>query len=500
MRIAYCLLLSCSLSFPGPGSVTGGSFGTAALADVAGRSESSRQTQRGDADRPPNVVMIISDDQTYSDLGFMGNREIRTPHLDRLAEQSARFVNGYVPSSVCRPSLVTLLTGLYPHQHGVHFNHPPPGFAALTRSDEIDKQTYDALRERGAKRVTELPTLPRILAERGYRSLQTGKYWEGHWENAGFTEGMTLGEPRPGAEYGNITLPNGDLVAHGNGDHGLAIGRETMDPIRDFLDRHGEEPFFIWYAPFLPHLPHNSPPEYFRIYEDSGLPEHLIPYYAACTQFDDTVGELVRMIERRGLAGRTLFVFVIDNGFTPDPEKPRLDGAEFNYTKTSKRSPFEDGLRTPILLRWDGQVVPDTHEPLCSSVDLFPTILAAAGIDDIPENLPGRSLWPAARGEAELPDRPVFGEIYPGDARKLGNPAGDIAYRWVRKGRFKLIVPHRHGWPRPWGRYLDEPALFDVVADPRETTNLADREEFSNQRERLQELLDDWWNPDRAKR
>ena len=72
----------------------------------------------------PNVVLIISDDQTNSDFGFMGNADVLTPNLDRLADQSARYVNGYVPSSVCRPSLVSILTGLYPHQHGIYFNHP----------------------------------------------------------------------------------------------------------------------------------------------------------------------------------------------------------------------------------------------------------------------------------------------------------------------------------------------------------------------------------------
>ena len=143
----------------------------------------------------PNVVLIISDDQTYSDFGFMGHPHVRTPHIDRLAAKSARYPNGYVPSSVCRPSLVTLLTGLYPHQHGVHFNHPPPGFAKLTQSPEIGKKRYDALRHRATSLIRSVPTLPRILAAQGYRCFQTGKYWEGHWRNAGFTEGMTTAEP-----------------------------------------------------------------------------------------------------------------------------------------------------------------------------------------------------------------------------------------------------------------------------------------------------------------
>ena len=81
----------------------------------------------------PNIVMIISDDQTYRDFGFMGNKTVYTPHLDKLAAQSAFFPNGYVPSSVCSPSLTTMLTGLYPHQHGIHYNHPPPGNSAFNR-------------------------------------------------------------------------------------------------------------------------------------------------------------------------------------------------------------------------------------------------------------------------------------------------------------------------------------------------------------------------------
>ena len=81
----------------------------------------------------PNIVLIISDDQSYRDFGFMGNELVHTPHLDRLAAQSARYPQGYGPMSVCRPSLATLLTGLYPHQHGIHFNHPPPGLREMRK-------------------------------------------------------------------------------------------------------------------------------------------------------------------------------------------------------------------------------------------------------------------------------------------------------------------------------------------------------------------------------
>ena len=95
---------------------------------------SAGYVSRAGANDRPNVVMIVADDQSYRDFGFMGNDLVHTPNLDRLARQSARYPNGYVPMSVCRPSLATLLTGLYPHQHGIHFNHPPPGLRVMRRT------------------------------------------------------------------------------------------------------------------------------------------------------------------------------------------------------------------------------------------------------------------------------------------------------------------------------------------------------------------------------
>lgn len=470
---------------------------------LAGPSAATAATER------PNVVLIISDDQRFDDFGFMGNRFVQTPHLDDLAARSAGYLNGYVPSSVCRPSLATLLTGLYPHQHGIYFNHPPPGFAKLTRSPDIDKQRFDVLRRRAARRIRAVPTLPRILAAHGYRCFQTGKYWEGHWSNAGFTAGMTTAEPS-GGKYGDKQLANGDWVAHGNGDHGLVIGRETLQPIFAFLDEtvaaqapqglgdSGRQPFLIWYAPFLPHTPHDAPRRYFEMYEErDGVPEHRVPYYAAISQFDETVGELLEGLQQRGLLENTLFVFVVDNGWEPDPERFIAARDEWDHTKRSKRSPFEPGLRTPILLRWDGHISPATHKQLVSSVDIVPTVLSAVGIPH-PKRpaLPGRDLMPSAQGQASLPEqRAVFGEIYPGDASSLGHPERDIAYRWVRRGSLKLIVPHAHSQGRPWNRYLDRTALFDLASDPRETRNLAEDPAYEPKRRELEVLLDAWWTP-----
>ncbi|MEM9283626.1 MAG: sulfatase-like hydrolase/transferase, partial [Verrucomicrobiota bacterium] len=124
------------------------------------------------ADRAPNILYIISDDQSWTDFGFMGNERVHTPHLDRLAEQSALYLNGYLTTSVCRPSLVTLMTGLYPHQHGVYFNHGPPGNSAYNRMNS--REAYERARKPENEIIQKVSTLPRLLAqELGYRCFQT---------------------------------------------------------------------------------------------------------------------------------------------------------------------------------------------------------------------------------------------------------------------------------------------------------------------------------------
>ncbi|MDZ4850196.1 MAG: sulfatase-like hydrolase/transferase [Pirellulaceae bacterium] len=444
----------------------------------------------------PNIVYIIADDMTYRDYGFMGSHDALTPNLDRLASQSAAFVNGYVPTSLCSPSLAVLLTGRYPHQSGLHYNHPPPGNAGFNRMQ--NRTEYEAARSVAFEWIRQQPTLPRTLGALGYRSFQTGKFWEGHYSNAGFSDGMTVFEPAPQLPYEGVTriLKDGSIAAHGNGDHGLAIGRETMQPIADFLDRGSPtQPFFIWYAPYLPHQPHNSPRKYFDLYRERDIAEHRLPYLASISQFDATVGELVSMIENRGLASQTLFVFVCDNGWTPSRQRDSKRTDEFVHTHESKYSPFEDGLRTPILLRWDGHTQVGVQPQLVSSVDLLPTVLEAIGKPKAIAKLPGRSLWSAAIGEKQLDDRPVFGEIYPGDASQLGNPSHDIAYRWVRNGDFKLIVPHSHQGPAAWKNYLEGPALFNIARDLEEKNNLAGQPQYAATLQELQSTIDEWWTP-----
>ncbi|MEO2014518.1 MAG: sulfatase-like hydrolase/transferase, partial [Fuerstiella sp.] len=109
-------------------------------------------------DSPPNIVMIISDDQTWTDYGFMDHPDIQTPHLDRLASRSALFRRGYVPVALCRPSLATMITGLYPHQHGITGNDPSP-------DPSIGPAEYAKLRARLIAKLDRFDTVPELLAK-----------------------------------------------------------------------------------------------------------------------------------------------------------------------------------------------------------------------------------------------------------------------------------------------------------------------------------------------
>jgi uncharacterized sulfatase len=128
---------------------------------------------------PPNIVMIVSDDHHWADYSFMGHPTVKTPHLDKLAAQSLTFTRGYVPSSLCCPSLASIITGLYPHQHKVTSNDPPRPADIKPAAFAKSRAFLDG-REVMSKHIDAAPTLPRLLAQRGYLSLQTGKWWQGN--------------------------------------------------------------------------------------------------------------------------------------------------------------------------------------------------------------------------------------------------------------------------------------------------------------------------------
>ncbi len=393
----------------------------------------------------PNVVLIVGDDQGWGDFGFMGHPVIRTPHLDRLARESALFPNGYVPTSLCRASLATLLTGLYAHRHKICCNDPPEG---------VDRSAMLPF-------LRNAPTVPRLLGEASYASLQTGKFWEGHFSNGGFTHGMT--------------------TRGRHGEEGLLIGRQTMQPVYNFIDGQRDRPFFLWYAPMLPHEPHNPPERFLKRYQRDERPPALAKYYAMCEWFDETCGDLLAYLDRKGLRDDTLVIFCVDNGWIQETELPSRTGR--GYGPKSKNTPYDGGLRTPVIVRWPGRTKAGRYPDLVSTIDLAPTILRAAGLKP-PADMPGFSLLDAAAGERRLPRTAVYGAIYHHTAVDVERPALNVTHRWVREREWKLILAQD---PKA------VPELYEVARDPTEERNRA--ADQPDRVRRLTRLLDAWWKP-----
>ena len=417
----------------------------------------------GSEDSKPNVVLILSDDQGWRDYGFMGNDAVSTPHLDQLAARSLVFERGHVPAPLCRPSLASMVTGLYPQDHGVVAN-------------DVDPENRAASDIPVRERFHRHPSLIRLLVESGYEAFQSGKWWEGSWRDGGFTDGMTQGDPQRGGRHG---------------DAGLSIGREGMKPVLNFIDgaTARKKPFLVWYAPFLPHTPHNPPSDLLEKYREPGRPENVAKYYAMCEWFDRTCGELLGHLDRRGLRENTIVLYVCDNGWVARKKEGNPEGWWPDYAPRSKGSPFEMGIRTPIMISWPGRIEPARSKELASSLDLMPTTLAACGIET-PSDLPGIDLRDE---EARRGRKAIFGTTHSIHNMVPEDPDATLQYQWCIEGRWKLLLRHRgldttkyktvHEWDDLAVR------LYDLETDPDEEHNLANSPDQSGRIARLRQMI-----------
>ncbi len=412
----------------------------------------SFSTKGADKKTPPNVVLILSDDQSWTDYSFMGHEHIATPHLDKLAKRSAVFSRGYVPTALCRPALMTLATGLYVHQHRTSGNDP----SHLLANPKTETEKYEQLRGKLISHIDEHPTIAGLLGKSGYLSHQSGKWWEGNFKRGGFTHGMTRGFPQRGGRHG---------------DDGLKIGRTGLKPVFDFIDHSvaEEKPFFLWYAAFMPHTPHTPPKELFEKYKAKVESPHVARYYAMCEWYDQTCGQLIDYLDEKGQTDNTLIVYISDNGWIQSVDSRK-------YAPRSKQSPNEGGTRQPTMFSWPGVIKPGNRgEQLCSSVDIVPTMLAAAGAK-IPDSLPGYNLMDSLKSGEPTPRKIVFGEGCAHDVANIDKPEDSLLYRWAVEGKWKLLLTYdgavgRYQSSHP--RTEKRPQLFDLLADPTEENNLA---------------------------
>jgi uncharacterized sulfatase len=250
-----------------------------------------------------------------------------------------------------------------------------------------------------------------------------------------------------------------------------------MEPVLNFVRGAKEtaRPFFLWYAPMMPHAPHNPPQRLLEKYRDKAPSLPIAKYWGMVEWFDETCGQVLDFLDQHKMAENTLVLYTADNGVAYSN-----DGKEYR----SKREPYEMGIRTPMMVRWPGHARAAKSQTAVSAIDLYTTALAAAGIER-PHGAAGVNLM----DEKTVDGRgPVFGSAFLHTALTLDDPAANLQCRYVIDGRWKLIAR----FDAKQNRTVRQ-ELFDVVDDPQEQHDLA-----TDQPQRVGQLLrelDQWWEP-----
>ncbi len=422
----------------------------------------------------PNVVVIITDDQRWDALGCLGHPLLKTPHLDRLAAEGARFANAFVTTSLCSPSRASMMSGRYAHRHGVLNN--------FTEYPDT------------------LPGYPQQLRRAGYETAYFGKWHMGETNDA----------PRAGFDFWMSHAGQGryfDNEWNINGRRQRIAGYYTTvvtDHAIRWIEQPHARPFLLVlghkaphggpiepepkYEHALDHLPVNRPPNFdawrdgkpawlaesYPTWHGAGGPLYNLrdydrfvrAYLATLLSVDESVGRLMAALESRGLLDRTIIVFTSDNGF-----------ALGEHGRVDKRTMYEESIRVPLLVRYPPLIRPGTViRQMVLNIDLAPSLLDLCGAEPLPD-ADGESWKPLLLGqtrgwrnawlyfynyEEEFPYTPNIRGIRTGDWKYIFYPGGD---------------------GRP-SRYSAE--LYDLRTDPLEMRNLIDEPSAARQLARLQ--------------
>jgi len=387
---------------------------------------------QAEADRPPNIVVILADDLGLCDMDLYGGW-VRTPRLAQMAEQGMRFNDFHTNSSVCSPTRAAFLTGRYQQRVGI-----------------VDVIVGSREPEQGLRPTT--PTIPRVFKDNGYATALFGKWHCGHQDRynpvhhgfdefVGFLNGGSDFHRRGGWRNGLERVE--DLEGYGT--------HVITDLSIDFIKRNRDNPFFLYISHQAVHNPYQTA-EDTPGNRDKDLRQHAIndrnraKYKWMLEDLDKGVGKVLDTLNELELAENTLVFFFSDNGAVPMSPK------RFRKLRGGKFSQYEGGHRVPAIAWWPGRIEPGTEsDALVVGFDLFPTFTDIAGInEDNPTNLDGRSAKAHILEGEPFADRDIFFGYEP----KLGTA--------MRRGDWKMIVKN------------DNVQLYNLKTDPYETTNIAD--------------------------
>lgn len=411
------------------------------------------------ADAKPNIVLIVSDDQGYPDLGCMGLKPIKTPHLDRLAAEGVRATSFYVSWPACTPSRSSILTGRYPQRNGLY---------DMVRNDMVNYGHRFTLEDYAVSPEMTLGLDPKeitmgdMFRTAGYSCGVVGKWDMGQAKRylplqRGFD--FFYGHGNNGIDYYTHERYAVPSMFRGNqrtiedrGEYATNVfGREAISFVKSNL---GQRPFLL-YLPF--NAPHGAstlaednggkkpgvqaPDEYVAMYRDSIKELKLAQYYAAVTCMDEVIGNVLKAIENAGQLDNTIVLFMSDNGGSGNGGNEPLRG--------SKGTMWEGGLRVPFIMRWPDKIpAGNVSDEFLTSLEIIPTLLAATS-SAAPANLKldGFDMLPVLRGEATSPRKEMF---------------------WQRRGDKAARIDH---WK--WSDAEKSKGLFDLRNDIGETKDLS---------------------------
>lgn len=417
-------------------------------------------SSRAGSNSRPNVLLIITDDQGYGDLGCHGNTILKTPHLDALYRDSVRFTQ-FCASPVCSPTRASLMTGRYAYRTGV-----------------VD--TYAGRSMMDPKEIT----LAQLLQAAGYR---TGIFGKWHLGDAYPLRPMDRGFDMSLVHFGGgIAQPSDpefferqdtyfNPVLQKNGIPTKTTGYCTdifTDAALEFMGNPSPAPFFAYVAYNAPHTPLQVPKEYTKPYRDAGLKPELADFYGLITNLDENIGRLLTFLEKTGQYESTIVIFLTDNGGQSLGDNGRYNAGMRGW----KGTVYEGGIRVPFFIRWPSAFSGGRDiDYLAAPIDITPTLVEMCTVTPgIDLSFDGRSLYPLLKNsgtQTPWPDRNIFIQWHRGDVPK---PFKNCA---VRGQRWKLINGEE---------------LYDLSADPGETRNsIADHPELAQKmRRHYQEWFD----------
>jgi len=410
----------------------------------------------------PNIILIMTDDQGYGDLGFTGNQHIKTPHLDRLGAESVSFTNFHV-GTTCAPTRAGLLSGMHCNRTGTW--HTVNGRSFLG---------------------TKFPTIATYLKEAGYHTGIFGKWHLGdnypfRPQDRGFAEVVVHGGGGVGQTPDLWNNDYYDDTYFHNGQPEKYDGYCTdvwFEEATKFITSSKDQPFFCYISTNSPHSPHHVPQQYIDMYAgNESIPNPN--FYGQITNVDDNYGKLSKYLEDQGLTDNTIVIFLTDNGtaagasFNKDGQVTKGYNASMRGKKGSE---YEGGHRVPLFIKFPKgyDIEPQSHDDLVSYTDLLPTLLdIAAPHASVKENFDGTSIYPLLKkGEQKtLSDRILISDTQ----------RNDYPVKWKNASVMK------NHW-----RLVNQEELYNLKHDPSQLDNvIMNYPAIANE---LSKGYDVWWS------